>query len=334
MEKERITTLKYSNTNTYLIEGEKGTILFDTGWAGTFPMFCAELGRCGKQLKGIDHILISHFHPDHYGIAQEIADQGPVILACDVQKDYLHASDGIFEKDKRMRFFPIRDEKVKHVTLSESRNFLATLGINGEILHTPGHSDDSISLWLDQGALFVGDLNPLYELELHRGTEIERSWNKCLALKPEIVYYGHAKTAVLEQEGTPEEKEAGVSDRQGSKAHGSKDRGSKAYDSKYQDGMICVNKDPDGKDQVSMAQNGKDQVSMVQNRKVQDTDDTKWYDLVESIMKYIDKGWALKKIAKKTGAAPEFIEDVTRMYLTHTNVTVQGILDRIEIKNR
>ena len=32
--------------------------------------------------------------------------------------------------------------------------------------------------------------------------------------------------------------------------------------------------------------------------------------------------------------APEFIEDVTRMYLTHTNVTVQGILDRIEIKNK
>jgi len=314
MEKERITTLKYSNTNTYLIEGEKGTILFDTGWAGTFPMFCAELGRCGKQLKGIDHILISHFHPDHYGIAQEIADQGPVILACDVQKDYLHASDGIFEKDKRMRFFPIRDETVKHITLCESRTFLATLGINGEILHTPGHSDDSISLWLDQGALFVGDLNPLYELELHRGTEIERSWNKCLALKPGIVYYGHAKTAMLEQGVTPEEKEAGVSDRQRSKAHGSKD----------QDGMICVNKDPDGKDQVSMAQ----------NRKVQGADDTKWYDLVESIMKYIDKGWSLKKIAKKTGAAPEFIEDVTRMYLTHANVTVQGILDRIEIKNR
>ena len=342
---EKITTLKYSNTNTYLIEGEKGTILFDTGWAGTFPMFCAELGRCGKQLKSIDHILISHFHPDHYGIAQEIADQGPVILACDVQKDYLHASDGIFEKDKRMRFFPIRDEKVKHVTLSESRNFLATLGINGEILHTPGHSDDSISLWLDQGALFVGDLNPLYELELHRGTEIERSWNRCLALKPGIVYYGHAKTAMLEQEVMPEGTEAGISDRQGSKAydskgqeskahgskdrgskaHGSKDRGSKAYDSKDQDGMICVNKDPDGKDQVSMAR----------NRKVQGADDgTKWYDLVESIMKYVDKGWALKKIAKKTGAAPEFIEDVTRMYLTHTNVTVQGILDRIEIKNR
>ena len=28
--------LKYSNTNTYLIKGSRGIILFDTGWAGTF----------------------------------------------------------------------------------------------------------------------------------------------------------------------------------------------------------------------------------------------------------------------------------------------------------
>ena len=31
-----VTQLKYSNTNTYLISGKKGCVLFDTGWAGTF----------------------------------------------------------------------------------------------------------------------------------------------------------------------------------------------------------------------------------------------------------------------------------------------------------
>ena len=38
----KIYELRYSGTNTYLIEGERGAILFDTGWAGTFPAFCAE----------------------------------------------------------------------------------------------------------------------------------------------------------------------------------------------------------------------------------------------------------------------------------------------------
>jgi len=286
--KEDITLIKYSNTNTYLIEGERGAILFDTGWAGTFPMFCAELGRQGKKLNDIDYLLISHFHPDHYGIAQEIADKGPVVLVCDVQKEYMHASDAVFEKDKRMHFYPIRDDKVKLISLAESRSVLAGLGIDGELLHTPGHSDDSVSLWLDEGSLFVGDLNPLYELELHKETEIGRSWEKLLALDPKTVYYGHAKTAVLDM---TESDEATLVQKQ-SKNIDVSDSTGESYDR------------------------------------------SKWYDLVADIMKYIDKGWHMDRIAKKTGADPVFVEDVTRMYLTHTNVGVQGILDRIEIKNK
>ena len=286
--KEEISLIKYSNTNTYLIEGERGAILFDTGWAGTFPMFCAELGRQGKKLNDIDYLLISHFHPDHYGIAQEIADKGPVVLVCDVQKEYMHASDAVFEKDKRMHFYPIRDDKVKLISLAESRRVLAELGIDGELLHTPGHSDDSVSLWLDEGSLFVGDPNPLYELELHKGTEIGRSWEKLLALDPKTVYYGHAKTAVL--------------------------------DMTKNDEALLVQKQSKNID--------------VSNSTGESYDRSKWYDMVADIMKYIDKGWHMDRIAKKTGADPVFVEDVTRMYLTHTNVGVQGILDRIEIKNK
>lgn len=62
------------------------------------------------------------------------------------------------------------------------------------------------------------------------------------------------------------------------------------------------------------------------------TDDL--YKLVSMIMKNIDRGVSLDKIQKKTGADSTFIEDVARMYLTHRNVGVQGILDRIEIKGR
>ena len=262
-----ITELKYSNTNTYLIEGDSGTILFDTGWAGTFPAFCDALGENKKSLQNIDYILISHFHPDHMGIAQEISDCGPSIVIADVQKDFVHSSDGIFAKDSRLKFVPVDDNKLKVISIEDSRAFLKSIGINGELIHTPGHSDDSISLWLDDGFLFVGDLNPLYELELHKGTQIEGSWNKLLSFKPDKIYYGHAKTAVL-----------------------------------------------------------------TDNKSVQKNSDL--YILVSQIIKCIDKGFSLDKIQKKTGADQEFIEDVNRMYLTHQNVGVQGILDRIEIKNK
>ncbi len=264
-----ITELKYSNTNTYLIRGSMGYILFDTGWAGTFPLFCRALGERNISAQDIKYMIISHFHPDHMGIAQNIAELGVTIVVLDVQQKYIHAADIILSKDKRLDFLPVVGDRIKIISFAESREFLRTAGIAGEILHTPGHSDDSISLILDDGSLFVGDLNPLYELELHKGTEIYESWKYLLARNPVKVYYGHAKTTEL-------------------------------------------NNIP----------------------AVETIHDKELFSLVKQIMKYIDKGKTLEMIREKTGADKTFIEDVTRMYLTHQNVGVQGILDRIEIKGK
>ena len=271
----KIHELHYSNTNTYLIEGDRGKLLFDTGWAGTFPAFCKTCKDIGVAVRDIDHILISHFHPDHMGIAQEIADFGAVICVADVQKDHIHAADAVFAKEKGTNFTPIIDGKIRLFSIDGSRELLKEIGFDGEILHTPGHSDDSISLFLDDGSLFVGDLNPLYELELHKGTAVGESWEKLLSLNPKTVYYGHAKTAI-----------PGIDCVSGQNAPGSTEKSRETY------------------------------------------------ELVSNIMRYIDKGLNLDRIAKKTGADRQFIEDVMRMYLTHTNVGVQGILDRIEIKGK
>ena len=281
-----VTELKYSATNTYLVRGKKGLLLFDTGWAGTFPQFCRALGEAGCSLQEIRYILISHYHPDHMGIAQEIASRGPVIAAADVQKDYIHQSDYIFQKEDNRFFIPVKDADLRIVPLSQSREFLEELGLNGEIIHTPGHSEDSISLLLDDGSLFVGDLNPLYELELHAGTKIEKSWKRLLEADPVTIYYGHAKTAHPRQEK-----------KEGAGAEGNK----KAV--------------PEAEKEVG-------------------TVHQELYALVEKIIKYTDRGFSLQKIRKKTGAGEVLTEDVVRMYLTHRNVGVQGILDRIEIKGR
>ena len=192
-----IKTIKYGATNTYLIKGETGSLLFDTGWAGTLPAFCHAMGDAGEKVQDISCILISHYHPDHMGIAQEIADMGPVICAADLQREYIHSSDQVLLRDKKAVFTPVRDEDVRFFTPEDSRAFLKGLGIDGCVYATPGHSDDSISLFLDSGELFVGDLNPLYELELHKGTKIEETWNMLLAQNPKRVYYGHAPACDL-----------------------------------------------------------------------------------------------------------------------------------------
>lgn len=259
--------LHYSSTNTYLIEGSRGRLLIDTGWAGTFPAFCHAMGEYHIPVQGIDYLLITHFHPDHMGIAQEIADLGVKIAVIDVQRNFIHASDEIFAKEKNSAFVPIRDESARIVQISDSRTFLNELGIDGEILHTPGHSDDSVSLILDDGTVFVGDLNPLYEIDLHTGTRIEESWKQILSYHPKKICYGHAKSAILE-----------------------------------------------GSEEAPKRDN--------------------LHGLVKQIMKLIDKGVSMERIQAKTSADKTFIEDVTRMYLTHRDVGVQGILDRIEIKGK
>ncbi len=48
--------------------------------------------------------------------------------------------------------------------INASRAFLARIGILGEIISTPGHSDDSVTLILDQGVAFTGDLTPPFAL--------------------------------------------------------------------------------------------------------------------------------------------------------------------------
>ena len=311
---DTIHLLKYSTTNTYLIRGRDGYLLLDTGWAGTLPAFYGALGEMKVAAQEIRYVLVTHYHPDHMGIVQDIVNTGAQLVIVDVQREFVHGCDAIFAKEPRVPFTPIEESRARVITCEESREFLKNFGIEGEILHSPGHSDDSVSLWLDEGALFVGDLNPLYEREMHRGTLIDATWERLLKKDPKVVYYGHAIPAVLRFETSSQSKE-GIAPGDDAAEQGKKT--SAANDSEKPG---------------QAASTAGDHERTIGN--VKPSTDPRLYDLVGRIMKYIDKGMDLKKIAKKTGADPVFVEDVTRMYLTHTNVGVQGILDRIEIKGK
>ena len=150
-----IQLLKYGNTNCYYIKGKNGGLLVDTDWSGTLQAFYRKIKEL--NIEKIDYLLITHYHPDHIGIAQDIIDMGTKLLLVDVQKDYIHSSDTILQKDKNIQFKPINTEPVI-ISCEQSREFLNDLGIDGEIIYTPGHSEDSISLILDNGSAFVGDL--------------------------------------------------------------------------------------------------------------------------------------------------------------------------------
>ncbi len=147
----------------------------------------ANLSRMGVPLNEIRCALATHYHIDHAGLAQEFKNAGVRLLVLDTQiaaiplmKKHMKAQNNHLE---------ITPDDNVIISFAESRGTLATLGISGEILSTPGHSDDSVSLLLDDGSAFTGDLPPL---ALAVDTEaVAASWRLLRERGATRVYPGH-----------------------------------------------------------------------------------------------------------------------------------------------
>ena len=194
-----VTRLKYGNTNTYFIRGAKGSVLLDTDYAGMLQMFYKEIKKNSISLKDITYILATHYHPDHMGLVGELVSMGVKFLVMDTQVPSLHFSDDIFSRDKTLRFLPsVPEDKAEVIDCKDSRAFLAALGIDGEIVSTPSHSMDSITLVLDSGDCFVGDLEPMEYMDgYEENSALQSDWEKVMSFSPRVIHYGHAPKKVL-----------------------------------------------------------------------------------------------------------------------------------------
>jgi len=158
-------------TNTYLVGKGPEVILIDTG-AG-LPEYKSLLAKTVSSLKlNIVSVVLTHWHADHVGGVKDIMSlaTGPL----DISKYPHHSDDTPYSK------------------LSQGD----TLNVSGATLtvhHTPGHTDDSISLWHEEerslfcadtilgGSSSVYDNYDLYLKTLHRYLE----------LGPDKLYPGH-----------------------------------------------------------------------------------------------------------------------------------------------
>lgn len=190
--------LRYGNTNTFYTPGKNGGLLIDTDYAGTLSAFYKALKISGITVKDIYCVLATHYHPDHMGLIGELMNQGVKLLLIDVQKNSVHFSDRIFDRDK-LPYIPIDETAADVISCEESRDFLKWQGISGEIVHTPSHSDDSISLILDKGDCFVGDLEPFEYLGAYEDNQtLESDWERIFSFHPKRIFYAHAPEMIVE----------------------------------------------------------------------------------------------------------------------------------------
>ena len=190
--------LRYGNTNTFYIPGSDGGLLVDTDWAGTLPLFFKAIKTAGIEMKAITTLLVTHYHPDHMGLAGELQRLGVKLLVVDVQRLFVHASDEIFARDKHLSYRAVDESAATVISCAESRDVLKGLGIDGEILHTPSHSEDSVSLALDDGSCLVGDLEPLaYLAGYEENPALKSDWEQLMRRRPKRSLYAHANEQKL-----------------------------------------------------------------------------------------------------------------------------------------
>jgi endoribonuclease LACTB2 len=184
-----IVNVGYDSTNYYLLEAKSGKLLIDCGWPGTLPKLMTELKRKGVSINEIKHLLVTHFHPDHAGIAQELKQLGIKLVLLESQVDFIVPFAEFF-KGKNLPYLEITQNDNLLLKFEDSQKFLAGIGIDGEILSTPGHSADSVTLLIDEGFAFTGDLPPLFMVT--EDDQVTReSWDKIHGHKITRIFPAH-----------------------------------------------------------------------------------------------------------------------------------------------
>jgi ribonuclease/clavin/mitogillin len=156
MSEVTIVNVGYRSTNYWVVSAGTSRLLVDLGWPGTMGRMRASLRRMDVPIQEIRYGLATHYHIDHAGLAQEFKQAGVPLLVLDVQVHTIPLMKRWTKPRDKYVHITLHDNVT--ISLPESRWVLERIGILGEIVHTPGHSDDSVSLLLDDGSAFTGDL--------------------------------------------------------------------------------------------------------------------------------------------------------------------------------
>ncbi len=176
----------------YLVDCLDGKLLFDAGWPRSLPDLKAGMEAAGLRLSAIKFVAASHAHMDHAGLLQKLKRHiGARLLIHENQRRSLAELNRFFERKPDRDYEPVRIDESDVVVGSPNRDILGSLGIAGELVETPGHSDDSISLLLDGGEVFTGDLTrPDMATEEQRAA-VRASWQSLLDRGAAWVFPGH-----------------------------------------------------------------------------------------------------------------------------------------------
>lgn len=165
----KIPILPLGLLNAFLIQGLRGLILVDTGLPGSEKKLESILHQHNWKYSDIKLIIITHAHVDHAGNAARVKSLSgaPVVAHLDDlpyfrrEKEMTFCATGwfgkLFLKTGLMHepYAPFTPD----ILLKEGEQLLLNeWGVEGRVLHTPGHTEGSLSIILSDQQALVGDL--------------------------------------------------------------------------------------------------------------------------------------------------------------------------------
>jgi glyoxylase-like metal-dependent hydrolase (beta-lactamase superfamily II) len=166
--------------NVYLVKGDNGYLLVDTGWNTdeSFSTLHNYLVKIGVSFEDIKQILVTHIHPDHYGMAGRLRKlSGATIAMHHTEKDFIEpryvSMEALLQQTDRLlvangvperEMAELRDATVgleqfivpaMPDILLHDGDTITTGMFTFRVVWTPGHSTGHVCLYEPEKKIFV-----------------------------------------------------------------------------------------------------------------------------------------------------------------------------------
>lgn len=200
--------------HAYIVK-DQGIIMIDGGAPKKAKTFSRALEKIPIRPEEVQLLVLTHGHWDHIGSAREIKEiTGAKIALHHREREWLekslkpmppgvttwgHVFGGIIKAFLPLIHIPATGVDL---VLGDEGFSLSEYGIAGQVVHTPGHSSGSVSVLLETGEAFVGDmamnkfplrLSPGLPIFAEDWKRLLESWKQLLDQGAKTIYPSHGE---------------------------------------------------------------------------------------------------------------------------------------------
>ena len=200
--------LHMGRVNCYLVEGNHGYMLIDTGNSARRQVLSSALQALGCTPGSLRLVLLTHGDFDHTGNAAYLREKFSAPVGMHPEDARMVEQGDMFANRKKPNLvikvlLPLfsgfgKSERFAADILFADDQDLEEFGLQARVLSLPGHSRGSIGVLTSEGDMLCGDLfvnidKPALNTLLDNTTEAGESLRRLQELKIRTVYPGHGE---------------------------------------------------------------------------------------------------------------------------------------------